>query len=108
MTEVTGIDHIYIEVSDMDAAEKFYDWVFVEFRKNRPMISNGLRTTCEVPSSYGVFSATNTFPLPASDNRCSEIAGLATCLQKGDRVFCAGSSYRRRLRAIALLCPIRV
>jgi catechol 2,3-dioxygenase-like lactoylglutathione lyase family enzyme len=37
MTEVTGIDHIYISVSDLAAAEAFYDRAFTAlgFRKNR-------------------------------------------------------------------------
>lgn len=37
MTEVIGIDHIYITVSDLDRAEKFYDVVLetLGFRKNR-------------------------------------------------------------------------
>ena len=37
MTEVTGIDHIYIAVSDLDRAETFYDRAFMQalgFRKN--------------------------------------------------------------------------
>ena len=36
MPEVIGIDHIYIAVSDMDVAEKFYDVLFgiLCFRKN--------------------------------------------------------------------------
>ena len=36
--EVTGIDHIYINVSDLGASETFYDRVLLEalgFRKNR-------------------------------------------------------------------------
>jgi catechol 2,3-dioxygenase-like lactoylglutathione lyase family enzyme len=36
--EVTGIDHIYITVSDLEASEAFYDRVLLEalgFRKNR-------------------------------------------------------------------------
>lgn len=38
MPEVTGIDHIYITVSDLDRSEVFYDVVLLntlEFRKNR-------------------------------------------------------------------------
>lgn len=38
MTEVTGIDHIYIAVSDLQRSEHFYDHVLHEtlgFRKNR-------------------------------------------------------------------------
>jgi glyoxylase I family protein len=38
MTEVTGIDHIYVTVSDLASSEAFYDKVLVEilgFRKNR-------------------------------------------------------------------------
>lgn len=38
MPDVTGIDHIYITVSDMVASERFYDRVLLEtlgFRKNR-------------------------------------------------------------------------
>ncbi|MDD5057170.1 MAG: VOC family protein [Sideroxydans sp.] len=38
MTEVTGIDHIYIAVSDLDRSENFYDRVLLEalgFRKNK-------------------------------------------------------------------------
>jgi glyoxylase I family protein len=37
MTEVTGIDHIYITVSDLQRSESFYDRVLLEtlgFRKN--------------------------------------------------------------------------
>ena len=34
-----------------------------------------LRTTCEVPSSYGVFKAMTTLPLLARDNRLSAMAG---------------------------------
>lgn len=37
MTEVTGIDHIYITVSDLQCSESFYDRVLLEtlgFRKN--------------------------------------------------------------------------
>ncbi|MCM2309667.1 MAG: VOC family protein [Sulfuritalea sp.] len=37
MTEVTGIDHIYIAVADLDRSETFYDRVFIQalgFRKN--------------------------------------------------------------------------
>ena len=42
MTEVIGIDHIYITVSDLEASERFYDRVFIEalgFRKNKFDIS---------------------------------------------------------------------
>ena len=38
MTEVIGIDHIYITVSDLQRSESFYDHVLVEalgFRKNK-------------------------------------------------------------------------
>ena len=38
MTEVTGIDHIYISVSDLGRSEDFYDRALMEvmgFRKNR-------------------------------------------------------------------------
>lgn len=38
MTDVTGIDHIYIAVSDLDRSEPFYDLVLLEalgFRKNK-------------------------------------------------------------------------
>ncbi len=38
MTEVTGIDHIYITVSDLLRSERFYDRVLLEvlgFRKNK-------------------------------------------------------------------------
>lgn len=38
MTEITGIDHIYITVSDLQHSEPFYDHVFLEtlgFRKNK-------------------------------------------------------------------------
>lgn len=36
MPEIIGIDHIYISVSDLERAERFYDCVFLnlEFRKN--------------------------------------------------------------------------
>jgi catechol 2,3-dioxygenase-like lactoylglutathione lyase family enzyme len=37
MTEVIGIDHVYISVSDVVASERFYDRVLIEllgFRKN--------------------------------------------------------------------------
>lgn len=43
MIEVTGIDHLYIAVSDLARAETFYDRVFLEtlgFRKNRLTIGN--------------------------------------------------------------------
>ena len=42
-----------------------------------------LRTTCQVPSSEGVFSATITLPLLASDSLCSEMAGLVIYLDSG-------------------------
>lgn len=38
MTEVTGIDHIYLAVSDLDRSEAFYDLVLSKtlgFRKNK-------------------------------------------------------------------------
>ena len=38
MTEVVGIDHIYITVSDLNRSEVFYDHVLLEalgFRKNK-------------------------------------------------------------------------
>jgi catechol 2,3-dioxygenase-like lactoylglutathione lyase family enzyme len=38
MTEVTGIDHIYISVSDLQRSEPFYDRVLIDvlgFRKNK-------------------------------------------------------------------------
>jgi catechol 2,3-dioxygenase-like lactoylglutathione lyase family enzyme len=38
MTEVSGIDHIYITVSDIERSESFYDKVLLEvlgFRKNK-------------------------------------------------------------------------
>lgn len=38
MTEVIGIDHIYISVSDLDRSEAFYDRLFLaalNFRKNK-------------------------------------------------------------------------
>jgi len=38
MTDVTGIDHIYISVSDLDRSEAFYDRVLLQalgFRKNK-------------------------------------------------------------------------
>ncbi len=38
MTEVTGIDHIYLTVSDLDRSEIFYDRVLLKtlgFRKNK-------------------------------------------------------------------------
>jgi glyoxylase I family protein len=38
MPEVTGIDHIYITVSDLDCSEAFYDKVLLDtlaFRKNK-------------------------------------------------------------------------
>lgn len=42
MTEVIGIDHIYMAVSDMAASERFYDLVLgtvLGFRKNRFILS---------------------------------------------------------------------
>lgn len=41
MTEVVGIDHVYIAVSNLDRSEAFYDRVFLQvlgFRKNKFMI----------------------------------------------------------------------
>jgi catechol 2,3-dioxygenase-like lactoylglutathione lyase family enzyme len=41
MTDVTGIDHIYVAVSDLDRSEAFYDRVMLEalgFRKNEFII----------------------------------------------------------------------
>ena len=38
MTEVTGMDHIYIAVSDLERSELFYDRVLLgalNFRKNK-------------------------------------------------------------------------
>jgi glyoxylase I family protein len=37
MSEIIGVDHIYITVSDMERSEKFYDSVMdvIGFRKNR-------------------------------------------------------------------------
>jgi catechol 2,3-dioxygenase-like lactoylglutathione lyase family enzyme len=38
MTEITGIDHIYISVSDLQRSELFYDRVLLQtfgFRKNQ-------------------------------------------------------------------------
>ena len=38
MVDVTGIDHLYISVSDLNASEVFYDRVMIEtlgFRKNK-------------------------------------------------------------------------
>ena len=38
MVEVTGVDHIYITVSDLDKSEHFYDQVLINtlgFRKNK-------------------------------------------------------------------------
>jgi len=38
MTDVIGIDHIYITVSDLEASEQFYDRVMIRtlgFRKNK-------------------------------------------------------------------------
>jgi catechol 2,3-dioxygenase-like lactoylglutathione lyase family enzyme len=42
MTEVIGIDHIYIAVSDLEESERFYDRVMTEvlgFRKNKLVIA---------------------------------------------------------------------
>jgi catechol 2,3-dioxygenase-like lactoylglutathione lyase family enzyme len=42
MTDVIGIDHIYVTVSDLEASEQFYDRVLIEtlgFRKNKFSIS---------------------------------------------------------------------
>jgi glyoxylase I family protein len=42
MTDVIGIDHIYVTVSDLEASERFYDRVLIEtlgFRKNKFSIS---------------------------------------------------------------------
>jgi glyoxylase I family protein len=42
MTEVIGIDHIYVTVSNLEASEKFYDRVLIDtlgFRKNKFSIS---------------------------------------------------------------------
>jgi catechol 2,3-dioxygenase-like lactoylglutathione lyase family enzyme len=38
MTDVIGIDHIYVTVSDLEASEQFYDLVLIKtlgFRKNK-------------------------------------------------------------------------
>lgn len=43
MTEITGIDHIYITVSDLQCSEPFYDCVLLEalgFQKNK-FVLNG-------------------------------------------------------------------
>jgi glyoxylase I family protein len=42
MTDIIGIDHIYIAASDMATSEAFYDRVFLNlgFRKNRFAINN--------------------------------------------------------------------
>lgn len=43
MAEVTGIDHIYITVSDLQRSERFYDKVLLEtlgFRKNQFVLGN--------------------------------------------------------------------
>jgi glyoxylase I family protein len=43
MTNVTGIDHIYITVSDLARSEIFYDTVFLDtlgFRKNKFTLNN--------------------------------------------------------------------
>ena len=42
MTEVIGIDHIYVTVSDLEVSEQFYDRVLIDtlgFRKNKFSIS---------------------------------------------------------------------
>jgi catechol 2,3-dioxygenase-like lactoylglutathione lyase family enzyme len=42
MTEVIGIDHIYVAVSDLEGSERFYDRVMTEvlgFRKNKFVIA---------------------------------------------------------------------
>ena len=42
MTEVIGIDHIYVTVSDLEASEHFYDRVMIEilaFRKNKFLVA---------------------------------------------------------------------
>jgi glyoxylase I family protein len=41
MVEVSGIDHIYVTVADLDVSEQFYDRVMIEtlaFRKNKFII----------------------------------------------------------------------
>lgn len=41
MTDVIGIDHIYIAVSDLEASEQFYDRVMIKalsFRKNKFLV----------------------------------------------------------------------
>jgi glyoxylase I family protein len=41
MTDITGIDHIYVAVSDLDRSEGFYDRVMLQalgFRKNKFVI----------------------------------------------------------------------
>jgi catechol 2,3-dioxygenase-like lactoylglutathione lyase family enzyme len=43
MTEIIGLDHIYITVSELDRSEVFYDQVFLGcmgFRKNKFALSN--------------------------------------------------------------------
>lgn len=45
MIEVTGIDHIYIAVSDLAVSEQFYDLVLVHalgFRKNAFALGRGV------------------------------------------------------------------
>lgn len=45
MAEVTGIDHIYIAVSDLQRSEPFYDHVLLEalgFRKNKFVLGGDL------------------------------------------------------------------
>ena len=45
MTDVIGIDHIYVTVADLEASEQFYDLVLIKtlgFRKNKFSISGDL------------------------------------------------------------------
>jgi glyoxylase I family protein len=45
MTEIIGIDHIYVSVSDLNRSEIFYDCVLIEilgFRKNTFMLAGDL------------------------------------------------------------------
>jgi catechol 2,3-dioxygenase-like lactoylglutathione lyase family enzyme len=45
VTDVIGIDHIYVTVSDLEASEQFYDGVMIEilgFRKNKFSIAGDL------------------------------------------------------------------
>lgn len=46
------------------------------------MHSIGLKTTCEVRSSCGLFKATTTLPLLANDSHCFGIADRVTDLQR--------------------------